>query len=58
MSGAKSTKKNRKVGRNANYCLRYRNSGRQERNKLVRIKKHLMRFPADTCATKAMEALK
>lgn len=58
MSGAKSTKKHRKVGRNANYCLRYKNSGRRERNKLVRIKKHLMRFPTDTCATKAMEALK
>lgn len=55
---AKKTKKNRKHGRNTGSCLYYKNSKRREHNKVKRIKKHLARFPNDTCAKTAMEAAK
>lgn len=53
---AKSTKKNRKHGRNANRCLQYKNSHRREQNKLVKLKKHLVRFPGDAIAQAAVVA--
>lgn len=59
MSGtqkAKGGKKQRKYGRNAAYCLAYKNSNRRERNKVKRLKKHLARFPNDACASAAVEA--
>lgn len=52
---AKKSKKQRKVGRNSAYCLRYKNSHRREQNKARRLKKHLERFPNDLCAKKAVE---
>lgn len=52
---AKKTKKQRKFGRNAAYCLRYRNSHRREHNKIKRLRKHLSRFPNDKVAAKAIE---
>lgn len=52
---AKRSKKMRKVGRNAAYCLRYKNSNRREQNKARRLRKHLVRFPNDACAVKAVE---
>ena len=55
---AKKSKKQRKVGRNANYCKAYRLSRRRERNKLIRLEKHLKRFPADSCAKKAVDCCK
>ena len=55
---AKKSKKQRKVGRNAQYCLLYRNSHRREHNKIKRLQKHLKRFPGDTCALAAMEVCK
>jgi uncharacterized protein YbgA (DUF1722 family) len=55
---AKKTKKNRKHGRNAHFCLQYRNRNREVLNKVVRLKKHLVRFPNDVCAKAAMEAAK
>jgi len=53
---AKTGKKQRKWGRNAAYCLRYKNSHRREQNKARRLRKHLERFPGDLCAKKAVEA--
>lgn len=54
---AKKTKKQRKHGRglrgNAN-CKVYAVSHRRERNKLVRLKKHLVRLPDDKCAAEAV----
>jgi hypothetical protein len=53
MSGlhkAKKSKKLRKVGRNANYCLAYKNSNRREKNKIKKLLKHLSRFGNDNCA--------
>lgn len=53
---AKKGKKQRKVGRNAAYCLAYKNSHRREHNKIRRLKKHLVRFPDDENAKAAVEA--
>lgn len=58
MAKAKQSKKQRKVGRNAASCLAYKNSNRRERNKLIRLKKHLKRLPADRCATAAVDRCK
>lgn len=55
---AKKSKKLRKVGRNATYCLQYKNLNRREKNKLVRLRKHLIRFPLDGTAKTAVERCK
>ena len=52
---AKKGKKQRKQGRNKTYCQFYALTNRREKNKITRLKKHLVRFPADQCAIKAME---
>lgn len=52
---AKQGKKQRKWGRNAAYRLRYKNSHRREQNKARKLRKHLIRFPNDLCAKKAVE---
>lgn len=54
----KKGKKQRKYGRNAAYCLFYRNSHRREHNKIKRLRKHLSRFPNDKVAAKAIEVCK
>lgn len=55
---AKKTKKNRKHGRNNFSCLVYKNTHRRERNKIVRLRKHLSRFAGDRCATAAVDRCK
>lgn len=55
---AKKTKKQRKYGRNAAYCLSYKNRNVRERNKIVRLRKHLARFGGDRCATTAVDRCK
>lgn len=52
---AKKSKKQRKVGRNARYCLKYALSRRREHNKIRRLKKHLVKFPNDKCAITAVD---
>lgn len=47
---AKGGKKNRKIGRNKKWCEAYRNRGQREKNKCIRIRKHLARFPNDPTA--------
>ena len=54
MSGAKDSKKHRKVGRNADSCKAYKNSNRREKNKLKKLAKHLARFANDACAKDAV----
>lgn len=51
---AKKSKKLRKVGRNANFCLRYRNENRAEKNKIKKLIRHLGRFANDNCAKVAL----
>lgn len=53
---AKKTKKQRKYGRNINYCKVYALTQRREKNKVKRLNKHLINFPGDRCATNAKEA--
>jgi hypothetical protein len=55
---AKGTKKLRKVGRNAAYCLRYRNENRREKHKIKKLTKHLVKFEADNCAKAALDNCK
>ena len=55
---AKKTKKQRKFGRNAASCLSYKNSNRRERNKLLRLRRHLTRFGGDRCAKDAVVRIK
>lgn len=50
----KKGKRNRKWNRNRAFCLRYRNEGRQEKNRARRINRHLKRFPNDDSARKAL----
>jgi hypothetical protein len=52
---AKKGKKQRKWGRNKIYCSYYALTHKREKNKIKRLKKHLVRFPQDQCAIKAME---
>ncbi len=55
---AKKTKKQRKYGRNAKYCEVYARTHRREKNKMRKLKKHLIRFPMDKTAAKALETCK
>lgn len=55
---AKKTKKQRKYGRNAAYCLRYKNSNRRERNKVIRLRRHLVRHPGDGIGKAALDRCK
>jgi hypothetical protein len=55
---AKGTKKLRKVGRNANSCLSYKNENRREKNKIKKLNRHLKEFDTDTCAQVALDNCK
>jgi hypothetical protein len=55
---AKKTKKQRKFGRNAKYCLYYKVTHVREKNKMKRLKKHLIKFPNDKCALEAINRCK
>lgn len=52
---AKKGKKQRKYGRNANFCLRYKGSRRREHNKILKLKRHLKKFPGDVVALAAID---
>ena len=48
MPGAQKTgAKNRKYGRNANFCLRYFNESRRNRNKIKKLKRRVKRNAAE-----------
>lgn len=40
----------KKKGRNAKWCQAYRMRGQREKNKAVRLLRHLLRFPEDGIA--------
>lgn len=46
--------KNRKIGRNAKWCQRYRAMHQRERNKVLRLRRHLASFPNDPCGRRAL----
>ncbi len=54
MSGKNGTKK---YDRNKADCAKYSNEGRREKNKAVKIARHLKRVPWDKVARAAFEAL-
>jgi len=56
-SKSRGGKKARKVGRNAKWCLAYRNRDQREKNKAARLRKHLITFPDDSCAVHALSNL-
>ena len=58
MSGAKKSNKCRKLGRNASYCLSYKNTNKREKNKIKKLVKHLARLPNDAVAKAAIARCK
>lgn len=48
-------KKNRKHGRNKEWCKAYAACGQREKNKVKRINKHLAKHPKDAVAKAAKE---
>lgn len=55
---AKSSKKNRKYGRNSAFCLAYKNSNRREKNKVKKLTRHIAAFANDRCAVHCLANLK
>ena len=55
MAGAAQSGKGRKIGRNKKWCERYRQARRREKNKALRLRKHLGRFAGDTVAMAALK---
>ena len=51
---AKKTGKGRKIGRNLKWCQAYQLRRQRERNKAMRLRKHLARLPKDTVAAAAL----
>lgn len=52
---AKKGKKNRKFGNNKVYYTRYKNEGRQEKNRIRRIKRHIKKQPNDLVAQEVLK---
>jgi hypothetical protein len=48
----------KKAGRKKDECKAYASANRREKNKLVKLEKHLARFPLDISAKAAVEACK
>lgn len=55
---AKSGKKNRKHGRNLIWCKAYRSRRQREKNKVKRLRKHMLRHPADHVAAECLSVCK
>jgi hypothetical protein len=47
----------RKYGRSCAWCQSYRNQQQRERNKGLKLARHIRKFPQDGCARMAMSAL-
>lgn len=55
---AKGGKKNRKVGRNKKWCESYRARHQREKNKVVKLDRHIQTHPADNCALVRRDAMR
>jgi len=51
------SKRSRKSDRNREFCEGYARSNRREKNKVLKLKKHLKRYPDDTAAKNTLEKL-
>jgi hypothetical protein len=54
---AKSGKKNRKHGRNKEFCKRYKAENRRHKNKIKKLKKHIKKFPNEKNAVRVLKNL-
>lgn len=54
---AKGGRKNRKYGRNVDFCKKYALEGRRAKNKRKKINRHLKKHEGDTQAREALKAL-
>jgi hypothetical protein len=59
MSGKSSSNKkgNKKHGRNEVSCKAYRASGRREKNKVLKLQRHLKVYPSDSAALNKLKEL-
>jgi hypothetical protein len=55
MASKNGSNKMRKVGRNAVFCKFYKDRNQREKNKVIRLVRHLKTFPSDICASKAVD---
>jgi len=53
MQSQKKTGGSRKIGRNKRFCEIYRNLGRRERNKALKLARHIKTHPKDKQAKRA-----
>jgi hypothetical protein len=49
--------KNKKYGNNKVWCQVYRATGKRERNKLLKMQRHLRHYPADNQCTNRLRSL-
>ncbi len=54
----KGGKTQRKYGRNRPWCRAYRLRNQRERNKLRKLRRHLLKFPGDDCAIYCTEKIR
>lgn len=54
---SKTSGGNRKGGRNREGCKAYRARGTRERNKLLKIARHIKRFPGDSQAQDRLKSI-
>jgi hypothetical protein len=47
----------RKYGRSSAWCQSYRSRQQRERNKALKLARHIRRYPQDDCARTALSAL-
>lgn len=57
MAKSQGKKGGRKIDRNTKWCEAYRKRNQRERNKLRRLRKHLVRFPKDRGALAIVERI-
>ncbi|KKN90112.1 hypothetical protein LCGC14_0232250 [marine sediment metagenome] len=49
---------NKKHGRNKRACEAYHARGQREKNKILKIKRHLKKYPTDVAAAAKLKSLK
>jgi len=58
IKSSKNKKGNKKHGRMEVWCKAYRSRNQREKNKTVRLRNHLERYPDDKCAVSCLERLR
>jgi len=55
---AKSSAKGRKIGRNAAWCKAYAGRAQRERNKVVKMERHLSTHPTDSACLARLKIIR